>query len=121
MKTTKVLKIVSTVALILVILASLANVVLAIDPTTIKPDTSGGTEIKTVGEDIIGIIQIVGSLVAVGVIVVLGIKYMMGSASEKAEYKKTMIPYVIGAVLIFAGVHIAGAIYDFANGISTGA
>ena len=36
----------------------------------------------------------------------LGIKYMMGSASEKAEYKKTMIPYVVGVVLLFSAAII---------------
>lgn len=40
---------------------------------------------------------------------------MMGSAQEKAEYKKTMIPYLIGAVLIFAASNIAGWIYNFAT------
>ena len=27
---------------------------------------------------------------------------MMGSVSEKADYKKTMIPYLIGTVIFFA-------------------
>ena len=118
MKTTKVLKMVSTIALMVVILATLANGVFALDPGTINPDTSKAGSVQTIGEQVIGIIQVVGSLVAVGVIVVLGIKYMMGSASEKAEYKKTMIPYIIGAVLIFADVNIASAIYSFANNIT---
>ena len=33
---------------------------------------------------------------------VLGVKYMLGSVEEKAEYKKDLIPYFIGAVLLFA-------------------
>ena len=49
-----------------------------------------------------------------------GIKYMMGSAEEKAEYKKVMLPYIIGAVLIFAGVNIASAIYKMASQITAG-
>ena len=36
---------------------------------------------------------------------------------EKAEYKKTMIPYIIGAVLIFAASNVAGMIYDWASTI----
>ena len=46
---------------------------------------------------------------------VIGIKYMMGSAEEKAEYKKTMIPYLIGAVLLFAAVNLATYIYGIAE------
>ena len=48
---------------------------------------------------------------------VLGIKYMMGSAEEKAEYKKTFIPYIIGAVLLFAASAFASQLYSWANSI----
>mgnify|MGYP000776194846 len=37
---------------------------------------------------------------------------MLGSTEEKAEYKKSMLPYVIGAVFVFASSAIAGAIYN---------
>ena len=43
---------------------------------------------------------------------------MMGSASEKAEYKKTMIPYIVGAVLIFAASTLANMAYQFATSIN---
>ena len=115
---TRTLKMIGTIALVVVMVASLASVALAYDPSQIAPDTGAGTQVQGIGEQIIGIIQVVGSLVAVGVIVVLGIKYMMGSASEKAEYKKVMLPYIIGAVLIFAGVNIASAIYKMASQIT---
>ena len=39
---------------------------------------------------------------------------MMGSTDEKAEYKKSMLPYVIGAVLVFAASSIASVIYNLA-------
>ena len=55
--------------------------------------------------------------VAVVILLVLGIKYMMGSAEEKAEYKKSMIPYIVGAVLIFASTTIVGVVYDMANAL----
>lgn len=57
--------------------------------------------VTSIGNQIIGVITTVGVVVAVVVLLILGIKYMMGSASEKAEYKKTMIPYLVGAILIF--------------------
>ncbi len=72
----------------------------------------------TVGNNILGIIQIVGTIVAVGVIMVIGIKYMMGSAEEKAEYKKTLIPYLIGAILLFAAVNIAKAVFSLSSGLT---
>ena len=44
---------------------------------------------------------------------------MMGSAEEKAEYKKTLMPYVIGAALVFAASAIAGIIFGFTQNIGT--
>ena len=82
-----------------------------------KVDHSNTGDIGTIGGKIMGIIQTVGVVLAVLVLMILGVKYMMGSAEEKAEYKKTMIPYIIGAVLIFAASTIANAIYNFAIAI----
>ena len=69
------------------------------------------------GQGIISIIATVGSIISVIVLVALGIKYMMGSTEEKAEYKKTLLPYIIGAALVFAASTIAGVIFNFANSI----
>ena len=70
--------------------------------------------IKTMGGQIIGVVRTVGVLVAVVILLILGIKYMIGSAEEKADYKKNMVPYLVGAVLIFAASTIAGIVYDMA-------
>ena len=66
---------------------------------------------------IVSTLLIVFMLVSVIVLVVLGIKYMMGSAEEKAEYKKTLLPYIIGAALVFAASTIASVIFNFASTI----
>lgn len=88
-----------------------------ISPNSLTANYSGTTDIQTVGQKIMGIISTIAVVVAVIVLMVLGIKYMMGSAEEKAEYKKTMIPYLVGAILVFAAVPIANMVYNFANGI----
>ncbi len=82
--------------------------------------TSGATDqVVDIGNQIIGIITTVGVVVSVVVLLVLGIKYMMGSASEKAEYKKTMIPYLVGAVLIFGASAITKVVVGLASLSST--
>lgn len=78
-------------------------------------DTSG---IEGVGSNIVSIVTTIGIIVAVIVLLILGIKYMMGSASEKAEYKKTMIPYLVGAVLIFGASAIAKAVIAMTGSIT---
>lgn len=73
-----------------------------------------GTEADstTIGNQVLGILRAVGSMFAIGVLMILGIKYMLGSVEERASYKKSMLPYVIGMILLFASVNIASAIND---------
>ena len=115
----KVSKVISILLTSLMIL-SVATSVLALDPKNIKGDRNNTDTVQNIGQQVLGIVQVVGSIAAVIVLVVLGIKYMMGSAEEKAEYKKTMIPYIIGAVFIFAATNLASMIYGWATSISGG-
>ena len=117
----KVSKILS-LALITIMLICVATNVFAVagvsDPSTLTgKDVSGLTKVTNVGNQIITILTTIGVIASVIVLIVLGIKYMMGSAEEKAEYKKTMMPYVIGAALVFSASIIANIIYNIANNI----
>ena len=113
----KISKVLSIVVVTLMLLATASNFVLAYDPSNVKPTYDNADQVTGIGNKIVGIIQVVGSVLAVGILVVLGIKYMMGSTEEKAEYKKTMIPYLIGAVLIFAASSIAGIVFKTVQGL----
>ena len=120
----KSIKVISTLLLTIMLVASIAGTVLAVDPNTVLNGLNGNGNVQTndltkVGNNIVIIIQVVGIVIAVIVLLVIGIKYMMGSASEKAEYKKTMIPYIVGAVLIFAGTSLVRVIYSLSTSVST--
>lgn len=117
----KMVKVLSTVVMIMMII-SVALSVFAVEPSEIvgTTDGNGSTEITNVGKSIVGILQTVGIVLSVIVLIVLGIKYMMGSAEEKAEYKKTMMPYIVGAALIFAASALAQVVYQFFTGITAG-
>ena len=106
-----------TVLMIVMMLATIAtNVLAATDPSTFNGEGKANTDkISTGINNIIKVISYVGSGIAVIVLIVLGIKYMMGSAEEKAEYKKTLLPYILGAVLVFAASSIAGIIFSFSS------
>lgn len=106
-------KIVMTIRilLIIVVIASLANTVLAYDPNSWNATENAPATMTTIVGRVLGFVQVLGSAIAVIMIVVLGIKYMVGSVEEKAEYKKTMIPYAVGAICIFAASNIASAVY----------
>lgn len=116
----KIIKI-SSVVLMIIMLVSVATTVFAtggIQPNSISGNFSNTGAITNLGGRIVGILQTVGVVLSVVVLIVLGIKYMMGSAEEKAEYKKTMLPYIVGAALIFAASAFAQVIYGFFEGFT---
>ena len=79
----------------------------------------GGTsenKLKEKAGVILGFINLIGIAISVIVLALIGIKYMLGSLEEKAEYKKTMIPYLVGAVLIFLAPTIANTVYTLIKG-----
>ena len=114
MKKSKVLIIFIFFILILILLQSSIS---AFNVGDLSGDTTQTGEIQSTGNKVIQIISTIGSVISVIVIIVLGIKYMIGSVEEKASYKKTMIPYLIGAIFVFTASTIASVIYGVAINI----
>ncbi len=79
-----------------------------------KEGTASG-QVKNFGQNILGIVSMGASILAVIILIVLGVKYMMGSAEEKAEYKKTLLPYFIGALFVFGAGAICTVIFNMAG------
>lgn len=93
----------------------------ALNPNDYKPGavtTSDAQSFIDKAGVILGTIRTFGVVLSVVVLMFLGIKYMMGSVEEKADYKKAMIPYVIGVVLLFATTTLVSVIFNWANGIA---
>ncbi len=74
--------------------------------------TDLGTDTEDIGNKIIGIIQVIGTIATVAVLMILGIKYMIGSTEERASYKRTMIPYLVGVMLIFGAINLTAMLYN---------
>ena len=74
-------------------------------------------EIINIGNVIIGVFKFIGMVVSILALIVLGVKYMVGSVEEKAEYKQTMWPYIVGAGLLFATTTILSIIEALAKEI----
>lgn len=86
-----------------------------IDPDDFEPDAPSQADIDPIvsrANVIVGIIRAIGVVVIFVTLLVLGIKYMTGSIEEKAEYKKTMIPYIIGAFVCLAITQILAVIIE---------
>ena len=120
-------KILAITMMVMMLISTVSTIVLAVDgdipqPSTITADKGkvSSDTITSAGKQIVYILQTVGVVLSVVVLVVIGIKYMMGSAEEKAEYKKTFLPYIVGAALVFAASIFAQVAYDFFSGLTTG-
>lgn len=91
------------------------TIVSDINPGQYKPgnipasDVSGFTGKVGVA---LGAIRNFSVVTAVIALMIIGFKYIIGSVEEKANYKATMIPYIIGCVMVVAGTTIVSFIYN---------
>lgn len=82
------------------------------DPSYWKPTVGSDDTLVDKTSSLLGAINTIGIIVSMIALIAIGIKYMFGSVEEKAEYKKTMIPYIIGFVLLMTCTTIANLIYE---------
>lgn len=91
------------------------------DPSKYNPSNSNSTddsEAATIIDKILSLITTVGTVVSVLMLAILGVKYMLGSVEEKAEYKKDLIPYFIGSILLFGICTIVKILQTLGNSIN---
>ena len=120
MNANKISKIAITLFTALLIMSLAVPAFAAVSPNGYTGDgaNTNTQSIDNLGQSIIKIVSTAGAIISVVVLIVLGIKYMMGSAEEKAEYKKTLLPYIVGAAFVFAATTIATIIFNFSSTIS---
>ena len=69
-------------------------------------------EMTATAGKVLKLIRTIAIILGTIVIAVLGVKYMMGSVEEKAEYKKSFIPLVVGILVIMAATSIATLLFS---------
>lgn len=118
----KKLKIVTFIILITIVILNVCSVSVfaadpIIDPGFWEPTPDNDRTLNEKIGIILGIIQIIGVIVSVIVLMILGIKYMVGSVEEKAINKKAMIPYLVGAVMVFAVTTVPNFVFNVTDSI----
>ncbi len=81
------------------------------DPSKGGLSSSDKNAIKKKTGIILGWLRNISAIVSVIAIMVVGLKYILGSVEEKAKYKETLIPIVIGAIMAVSGTTIVSFIY----------
>lgn len=80
-----------------------------------EPSETNDTVVFNMAGKIAGAISVVGSVVSLCTLIYIGIKFMTGSVDERADYKKTLLPWLIGAVMVFAITLLPSLIFKIAN------
>lgn len=114
----KIGKLILTIAIMFFSLCLIYNQSLAMSLSDFEGGSVSGEgelAIKGIMSAILSIIQMVGAIVSILVLVIIGIKYMTGSIDEKVEYKKKLMPYAVGAFILFAGTAIPTFVFEFSQ------
>lgn len=121
------MKLISMVVVIMIMIFTLLSVVYEV-----KADFNPADIINNVGHEantanvetaslnskagkILAYIRNIAVIAGVIIITILGVKYMTGSLEEKAEYKKSFIPLIVGIIVIMAATAIATTIFSIAS------
>lgn len=112
------------ISLILVSVLLIANVTFASDVgnfinglTGTTPEGDVSSKIEGASGQILTTVQLVGAAVAVIMLMVVAIKYFSAAPGEKAELKKKLVVYVVGAVILFAATGIIQIVKSFGTGL----
>ena len=64
---------------------------------------------------ILSIIRTLGIIISVVTLAAIALKIMFGSIEEKAKYKETLVPWIVGAFMVFSMTTIPDMIYDITS------
>lgn len=128
MKNNYKVKFIVTIIIFLIIINTFAihafamNDIISGGEDFIKTGTEQGEKInqdtiKDISDYIYEVLLTLGVLIAVAVGVVLGIQFMFGTMEEQAKVKESLVPYVIGCVVIFGAFGIWYAVGSVASRI----
>lgn len=114
------IKLLSVLMIAIMLVAVVSVPVHASNPSDIVDKLSGDidsasgdvAEISGMAGNVIKWIRNVAVIAGVLLLTILGFKYMLGSAEEKADYKKSLIPLVIGIIVVMASTQVISMIFD---------
>ena len=101
-----------------IMIALMNNFSFAVDTGAYKgvgATLGGGDMISKAGGYVFNAVRIVGAGIAVIYITILSIKYMTSAVDGKADIKKKLIPFVIGAALVFGVTYVIELIFDIST------
>lgn len=114
----KIIKVIPIIMLAIMLLFTGAQqTVLAEDVSGITGAVNGKTSgaqgtMTDIASKVTGFIWVLSIIVAVVVVMYTGLKFIVGSTQEKAEYKKSLIPILVGVLLLVFATTIVNLIFS---------
>lgn len=115
-KTLKIIAVLLIAIALITLSTTIVRATTGFEPIEPKPAGTAGEKVTNAAGQVLTIVRIVGMAVAVIMLTILGIKYVAASPNEKADYKKGMTVYVVGAVLLFGASALLSVIQKFVEG-----
>lgn len=81
-------------------------------------DSSSAVKMEEKINTVVTAITNIGIIFSILMLAIIGIKYLLGIVEEKAEYKKDIIPYLIGAALTFGICTVVKILQAIGNSIN---
>ena len=75
------------------------------------------SDTKTLSNNVYNILLFIGLAIAIIIGLVLGIQFMVGSVDQKAKVKDSLIPYIVGCIVIFGAFGIWKLVVTILRGI----
>lgn len=80
-------------------------------------ETIDTNKLSDVSNIIYNALFLIGMVIAVAMASILGIKFMLGSAEEKADIKDSLVPFIIGCIVVFGAFGIWKIFINIGNSI----
>lgn len=108
----KVKKIISIFLIIIIICLGNRTLATTMHVNDIKPEyTIESARIKVFGRELFGIVRNIAAISSVVILAFVGLKIILGSVDQKAEYKKSLMPIIIGICIVLGATTIVSAIW----------
>ena len=113
----KIVKILTVLLIVLMLVNCVTPVFAAnLSPDDITPNGQGDTSALTSkAGQIMAMIRNIAVIASVIVLMVIGVKFILGSVEEKAEYKKSFMPLIVGIVIVVGATSIASFLFNMAS------
>lgn len=89
------------------------------NPDIGRDDTGVAQKAQKIITTIAVVFKIVAVATAIVILIMLAVKYMAAAPGDRADIKKSMIPFVIGAFVLFAASGIIDLLIKFSSQLSS--